>query len=562
MIATCTHCQQPFEISDVDLAFYKKVSPEIPSTGLRAGAGKVYEVPPPTHCPDCRQQRRLSHRNERFLYHRKCDLSGKSMISNLAPEKDAVVYCQESWWSDDWDPLDYGKEIDFSRPFFEQFNELHRTVPQLGLHIWNCENCNYCNYAGDDKNCYLIFGSVYSEDCYYGSPYYSKDCMDTLVVRECERCYECVDCRKLYACVHCQDCHSSNDLIYCYDLQGCQDCIGCVGLRNKQFHIFNKEYSEAEYKKMKAELDLCIPAAHEKMQQEMHKIKMQTPHRYMQSHQGENVSGNYVYQCKGCHDCFYTDRSEDCRYCAQVVDMKDCYDNNYCEENELCYEYFAAYKNSRLLFSKLCQSSDCTYCDACHTSHNLFGCCGLRSKEYCILNKQYSKEEYEELVPKIINHMRETGEWGEFFPVSMSLFGYNETVANEYFPLSKEEAEAQGWSWFEEDPNQQSYMGPPAQVPQDIDDVSDDILEQILECEATGTLYRIIEQELRFLRENHLPIPRLCPNERHRRRQAMRNPRRLWDRECAKCEVEIQSSYAPDREEIVYCDSCYLDSLY
>jgi len=31
--------------------------------------------------------------------------------------------------------------------------------------------------------------------------------------------------------------------------------------------------------------------------------------------------------------------------------------------------------------------------------------------KYCILNKQYSKEEYEELVPKIIEHMQKTGEW-------------------------------------------------------------------------------------------------------------------------------------------------------
>jgi hypothetical protein len=36
--------------------------------------------------------------------------------------------------------------------------------------------------------------------------------------------------------------------------------------------------------------------------------------------------------------------------------------------------------------------------------------------------------------------MQETGERGEFFHRNLSPFGYNETVANEYFPLSKEEA--------------------------------------------------------------------------------------------------------------------------
>ena len=32
-----------------------------------------------------------------------------------------------------------------------------------------------------------------------------------------------------------------------------------------------------------------------------------------------------------------------------------------------------------------------------------------------------------------------TGEWGEFFPSSLSPFGYNETVAQEYFPMSRED---------------------------------------------------------------------------------------------------------------------------
>ncbi|USN57470.1 MAG: hypothetical protein H6766_03385 [Candidatus Peribacteria bacterium] len=64
-----------------------------------------------------------------------------------------------------------------------------------------------------------------------------------------------------------------------------------------------------------------------------------------------------------------------------------------------------------------------------------FGCDGLRNKEYCIFNQQYTKEEYNELAPKIIDHMKQTGERGEFFHPSLSPFGYNETVANEYYPV-------------------------------------------------------------------------------------------------------------------------------
>lgn len=80
------------------------------------------------------------------------------------------------------------------------------------------------------------------------------------------------------------------------------------------------------------------------------------------------------------------------------------------------------------------------YCANCFHSSYCFGCVGLRNKSYCILNKQYTKEEYEVLVPQIIKKMQADDKWGEFFPITMSPFAYNETVAQEYFPLSKEEA--------------------------------------------------------------------------------------------------------------------------
>jgi hypothetical protein len=555
MSQTCQNCGQSFEVTKGDLEFYEKVSPTIGST--------TFQVPPPTHCPDCRQQRRFTFRNERHLYHRKCDLTGKTMISNFHPDSSIKAYGLDEWWSDTWDAKQYGRDLDFSRPFFEQFAQLQKDVPQLGLSVWNCENCNFCNYVGDDKNCYLIFGAVYSEDCYYGSPYYSKDCIDTLVVRECERCYECVDCRKLYECFYCQDCHSSSNLISCYDCQGCSECIACAGLRNKKFCIGNEELSEEEYKEKKAQIDLCNSKTREALSAKCTELALRIPHRYMQSNQVENVSGNYVYQCKNVHNSFYADRSEDCRYCAQVVDLKDCYDNNYTEENELCCDYLGAYQNTRTSFSKFCnQVHEALYCDACHMSKNLFGCIGMQNSEYCVLNKEYRKEEYEGLVTQILQHMQKSGEWGEFFPVSISPFGYNETVAQEFFPLQKKDVEAKRWFWREEDRQQDKYMGPEVTIPDNIDDVEESICEQILLCESSGKPYKLIPQELSLYRDLHLPVPHVTPNERHLRRLALRNPRKLWDRQCAKCQKDIRTSYSPDRPETIYCEQCYLASVY
>lgn len=541
----CRVSGAPFVIDEDDQAFYVKLG-----------------LPLPTLCPEERRRRRFTHRNERHLYHRQCALSGKSVISNYSPEGGIVVYDNQEWWSDKWDARTYGRPFDFSRPFFDQFYELSRVVPQLALSVWNSENSNFCNYVGHVKDSYLIFGSVYSEDCYYGSPYYSKDCVDTLVVRECEASYECVDSRKLYGCLYCQDCHSSSGLLYCYDVQGSNDCIGSAGLRNKQYVIFNQQKTKEEYEAFRKQINLCDPRTHGALKKELDRIKLTIPHRFMQSKQVEEVSGNYIYQSKNTKDSYYADRSHDVRYSAQVVDLKDCYDNNFTEENELCLEYLGAYQNHRVHFSKfLNRVSDSFYCDSCFTSKSLFGCIGIRSGEYCILNQQYTKEEYEVLVPRIIEHIKKTGEWGEFFPSRISPFGYNETVADEYFPLSKDQANEKGFAWKEDDATS-SYQGPLATLPAHIDEVSDSIVDQILTCEVTGRFYKVIPQELKFYRTMKLPLPKRCPDQRHRDRLALRNPQRIWARRCSVCGIDIQTTYAPDRPERVCCEPCYLKEVF
>jgi hypothetical protein len=158
--------------------------------------------------------------------------------------------------------------------------------------------------------------------------------------------------------------------------------------------------------------------------------------------------------------------------------------------------------------------------------------------------------------------MRKTGEWGEFFPVQLSPFAYNETVAHESFPLSKEHVEERGWKWREEEDDRQQYLGPNIEVPIDISAVSDDITKHILECEVTGKPYKVIPQELKFHRDMGIPLSRTCPDQRHKERMAQRNPRKLWDRACMKCQKAISTTYSPDRPEIVYCDECYLSTVY
>jgi hypothetical protein len=160
--------------------------------------------------------------------------------------------------------------------------------------------------------------------------------------------------------------------------------------------------------------------------------------------------------------------------------------------------------------------------------------------------------------------MKRTGEWGEFFPVDISPFAYNETLAQENFPLEKEDVMERGWKWKDVTgsiPEVNKIMEA-KDLPDNISDISDNILDSAIECSATKKPFRITKAELKFYRVQGVPLPRKHPDQRHLDRIKLRNPYKLWERKCGKCGTVIQTTYAPDRPEIVYCEKCYLKEVY
>jgi hypothetical protein len=547
MNKNCKQCGNKFEVRDQDLKFYEKII-----------------IPAPQACPDCRRQRRLAFRNERFLYHRKCDLTGKAIISVYSPDSQYKIYIQDEWWSDKWNPLDFGREFDFSRPFFDQFAELMKVVPRRNLIYFQNENSEYTNCCSNNKDCYLLFSSDYNQGCLYVSNIQKCiDCVDCSIGSESELCYECFNFHHCYKCLFSSNVDNCSDCFAVYDCKGCKNCTFSSGLRNKEFYIYNKPYSQDEYFKLVTEFgmdrSLVLASAREKFDS----LLMNQPRLCLNNVNNENCVGDYLYNSKNCFQSFNVIDSESSSYIYDAVKCKDCADCNEIGYSELCYQVVEAFPdtyNSKFVFFTA-NTSDITYCDHCYNSNNLFGCVGMKRNSYCILNKQYTEGEYEDLMPKIVEHMRKTREWGEFFPINLSPFGYNETVANEAFPLDREQALKLGANWSDYEAGAQ-FHGEEVKVPNSIKDTDESILEKVLTCEVTGKLYKVIPQEFKFYKKIGLPIPKRSPEQRYMDRISFRNPRKLWDRKCAKCNKNIITSYAPERPEIVYCEDCYLKNVY
>jgi hypothetical protein len=281
----------------------------------------------------------------------------------------------------------------------------------------------------------------------------------------------------------------------------------------------------------------------------------------MEGVQSENVSGNYINKSKNCHDSYEMTQCEDCTYCYVCDDTFSAYDVNHMgfDKSESNYETIGCSATFDCKFLESCwHNHQIDYCGLCFHSKNLFGCIGLNQAQYCIFNKSYTKHEYETLRDKIIAYMKESGEWGEFFPSELSTFAYNETVAQNYLPLTETEVLQRGYKWRdEENESREAQVEPPYKIPDGIKEIDDSILTQVLHCEATNKPYKIQQTELNFYRKMNLPIPTLHPNERHHRRMGLRNPQELYDRTCSKCKKDIQTTYAPDRPEKILCEECY-----
>ena len=150
----CRQCSTPFPITDKDMEFYTKVSPVFPVSPLCKEGGLSewnedktgdfvsevsggnpqssqaqtaplqrslrYLIPPPTLCPDCRQQRRLAFRNERKLYKRKCDATGREMLSMFPPTSPYIIYHPDAWYVHDCIRKD-AVPYDLHDSFFSQF---------------------------------------------------------------------------------------------------------------------------------------------------------------------------------------------------------------------------------------------------------------------------------------------------------------------------------------------------------------------------------------------------------------------------------------------------------
>lgn len=544
----CEHCKEKFLIKDDEFVLYTKVGIELPVLCFFCRLKLLFSF-----WPFGKFRKGLS------------DLSGESFITVLPEKPRYPIYTLSEWYSDKWDAMSYGQNYDSSQSFFTQLKALQEKVPrphQLGS---KNTGCDWCDDVWESKNCYLSRSMIGCEDLLYSYRNINvKNSIDAVICFNSERIYDCADCYnsyKLFYSTHSRDCIDS---YFLYDCRNCQNCFMSWNLRNKQYCIENVQYSKEEYEKKLSEYNLGIYSSVLALKERFHDlIQNKVVHRQNFNYKSYDSEGDYLLNVKNCKNCFTLSESEDCHSCVRGMGQKSSIDivgsfNIEISGNSCCCQP----SGYALKYCVHSPSRYGEYLDNCIECEYCFGCVGIQKKKYCILNKQYTKEEYEVLKEKIIIDMKQRGEYGKFFPYDMAICDYNFSNAMIYFPdTQKNEILEKGGYWLEVDESHIEGVTT-SELPDAIGDVSEDITTKALVCPETGWRFNISPNELSFYRINNIPLPRQHFDVRLKNRLQYITVLQAYPYACFYCQKDINAYYPPEwGYQKVACEDCYKQNI-
>lgn len=587
---TCLRTGQKFPIFQKDKELLEKISPKI--------WGKKYDLPLPNLSPEAREIRRLMRRNDRKIYKTKCQNTNKDLITFYHPDiEQKIVEFNERFKN--IDNTDGWQDFDINKTINQQLEELiKKTTKENVLNVGIIENSKYTHNAWDMKNCYMVFDTGVVEDSFYGVRVANaKKVVDGFEIHDSENIYQSMSIYKsnmIFFSQNCESCNYSAFISYC---EWCNYCIWCTNLINKSYYIFNQPVSKEQYESTRKELFDGNMTTIQNFENKYQELLQKNPKKALNIINCENSIGNNLINCK---NVFLSDEMKDVenfRYSDRITNDTKTADSmdissrwrsmNNCYELNCSWAWIGTTSYNNQFGSYLFWwVSNTQYCvNITRNSEYLFACSDIRDKKYCILNKQYTKEAYEELVPKIIEHMQQRGERWEFFDSSISPFPYNDTIANDFYPIKPEQltilepekiiSNALIDFWWTEKvkvkrrTKEQEINVPEGMasilakdIPNNIWEIKDDILDKAIICEISNRPFRIVWPELAFYRKHSLPLPRKHPDIRHIEKVQKRPGKELYLKKCDKCQQEMISVYWENSPYKVYCETCYNKEIY
>ncbi len=291
--------------------------------------------------------------------------------------------------------------------FYKELQRILTLYPKTPPEIRDCENSDYGDYLAFCNNMFVSFDTSNSSDCIYVyDSYIAKNCIDCDFAVESDLCYEGVDPFKCFNSDYVEYSTSMRDSQYVANCINCHDMFGCVNLQNKSYCIFNRQLTESEYKQKIALYKKWPP---EKVLALVEELKLRYPiTQTNEAHNENSAYGNYSHYNKNCYMIFDGAHNENCAYLydshhnATSYDMTCSY-----QQNQVSYEIVDGIKLFNCSFAVNSSNAyDSTFIFNCNNVKNCIGCVALSNKQYCILNRQLTKEEYEKISARLFEELK------------------------------------------------------------------------------------------------------------------------------------------------------------
>ncbi len=291
--------------------------------------------------------------------------------------------------------------------FLNELQSLLTRYPKVPSDITESEDCEYGDHLHFCKDLHIAFDCARCNDCVYTyDSYIAKNCIDCEYVVESELCYDSLDAINCFNGNYLDYCVGVRDSSYATNCINCHDVFGCVNLNNKSFCIFNRQLTEAVYRE-KVERYKKWPA--EKVLAMIEELKKRYPYTQTKEGNNENTTyGNYIHYNKDCYMCFDAGHNEACMYLYDSFYNNRCFDMTYSsQQSELSYEEIDSHKLFNCNYAVLSSNShDSSYIFNCRNVKDSLGCVSLNNKQYCILNRQLSREDYERVSKQILEELK------------------------------------------------------------------------------------------------------------------------------------------------------------
>ncbi len=546
------YCEGRFEIVEKDIEFLK-----------------MFKVPPPTLCPTCRRQQRLAFANYTTLYKRPCDVEGhtEDIISSIPEEAPFPVHDFEYYWSNEKRFSSPKNEYSLNREFLDQFRELRMTtaVPALTKDPAS-KGSDYTLYGLELNNSYYTFGGLKVDNTHYSMwPLFVRDSMDLLIAINSEHCYESVFPEKCFNCSFVYFSRDCLDSMFLYDCRNCTHCFGCTNLRSKKFCFFNKQLTEGEFNNQMSRINTGDREILEEYNTKFWNHVKSNPVRGTRNEHSLDSSGDYIIHSKDISESIWVLNSEHSRRIEFILKSRDCADISIGSHTEHSYSCTNIDRNSYNVYFSIAsiECGDSEYLFNCRNCKHCFGCIGLESRKFCILNVEYTEDEYYAKLDEIKSDMLRRGEYGKTFPLQFSSYPYNASLSAIVFPLSEEDVgKINGWkheakSAITNDISAISFR----EVPVSIDEVQDSLLDIAIIGKTQNKPFRLIKDELAFYRNKRLPVPIEAPYTRMTKRFEHVNYFKVHNDKCDKCDKEILAGSTHKNGFRPYCEECYREEM-